>query len=51
MDRFLNIGQAAKLCGVSVKTLRRWEQSGKITPTYTAGGHRRYELAQLRPDF
>lgn len=51
MDRFLNIGQAAKLCGVSVKTLRRWEQSGKITPIYTAGGHRRYELAQLRPNF
>jgi excisionase family DNA binding protein len=37
---------AARLIGVSVDTLRRWEKAGKITSTRTAGGHRRYDLAE-----
>lgn len=33
---------AAKLGGVSVKTLVRWERIGKISARRTAGGHRRF---------
>lgn len=51
MSRLLTISQAAQMLGVSVITLRRWEQTGKITPIYTSGGHRRYEMSQLRPTF
>ena len=39
------------MLGVSIITLRRWEQSSKIQPTYTSGGHRRYLLSQLHPVF
>lgn len=44
----LTISEAAKLKGVSVSTLRRWESEGKLIPDHrTANGHRRYDLAQL----
>ncbi|MFX1254007.1 MAG: MerR family DNA-binding transcriptional regulator [Promethearchaeota archaeon] len=39
---------AAKLLGVCVKTLYRWEASGKLLPSFrTFGGHRRYESLDL----
>ena len=50
MERFASIGEAAKVLGVSVPTLRRWEASGKLKAAHTAGGHRRYDLAKLRPE-
>ncbi|GHU03544.1 hypothetical protein FACS1894205_0280 [Alphaproteobacteria bacterium] len=31
-------------------TLRRWEAAGKLVAEHTAGGHRRYDLAKLRPE-
>jgi molybdopterin-binding protein len=34
------IGEAAKLLGVRVETLRRWERDGKLETTRTAGGQR-----------
>ena len=43
----LSAKQAADLIGVSIKTLHRWEAAGKIHPTRTAGGHRRYQVADL----
>jgi putative resolvase len=43
----LSISEAAKLKGVSVSTLRRWETEGKIVPERTENGHRRYDLATL----
>ncbi len=49
MDRLVGIGEAAKALGVSISTLRRWEASGKLVAEHTAGGHRRYDLAKLRP--
>ena len=49
MDRFVGIGEAASLLGVSVTTLRRWERSGRLAAEQTPGGHRRYDLASLRP--
>ncbi|MCZ2158846.1 IS607 family transposase [Bartonella sp. 220] len=50
MDRFVGIGKAAQVLGVSISTLRRWEGEGKIISEYTAGGHRRYDLSRLRPE-
>jgi molybdopterin-binding protein len=34
------MGQAAELLGVSVDTVRRWADGGRITTIRTAGGHR-----------
>jgi molybdopterin-binding protein len=39
MDRY-RIGEAAKLVGVRVETLRRWERDGTLQVERTAGGQR-----------
>jgi len=39
MDRLLRIGEASKVLGVSITTLRRWEKEGKIKP-YRIGKER-----------
>ena len=49
MERLVSIGEAASALGVSITTLRRWEASGKLIAERTAGGHRRYDLAKLKP--
>ncbi|QMT67177.1 IS607 family transposase [Xylella fastidiosa subsp. multiplex] len=36
--------------GVSITTLRRWEASGRLIAEHTVGGHRRYDMAKLRPE-
>lgn len=47
-NRFVKIGEAAKLLGVSVQALRNWESEGKIMPSHrTPGGQRMYDLAEL----
>lgn len=33
MEKYLNIGQAANILGVSTETLRRWDKSGKFKST------------------
>ncbi|MCW6049428.1 IS607 family transposase [Microcoleus sp. A2-C5] len=43
----VSISEAAKLKGVSVSTLRRWEAEGKLVPERTESGHRRYDIAKL----
>ena len=50
MNRYLAIGEAAKTLGVSITTLRRWEEEGKLIPERTAGGQRRYDLAKIKPE-
>src|SRR3990167_3702945 len=48
----LKIGEAAKILGVSIDSLRRWEKAGKISTVKTAGGTRFYpaeELNRIRP--
>ncbi|ARI81563.1 merR regulatory family protein [Microcystis aeruginosa FACHB-905 = DIANCHI905] len=35
------------MLGVSIKTLRRWEQQGKISSIRTPGGHRRYRRQDI----
>ncbi|MGC8530160.1 MAG: IS607 family transposase, partial [Leptospirillia bacterium] len=51
MDRLVGIGEAAKALGVSITTLRRWEAEGRLIAEHTPGGHRRYDLAKLRPEW
>ena len=43
----LPIKEASEILGVADETLRLWERSGKITPSYTKGGHRRYERTDI----
>ena len=43
----VGIGKAAKTLGVSIETLRRWEQAGKIKSERTPNGHRRYDLSKI----
>jgi putative resolvase len=50
MKRLVGIGEAAEVLGVSIMTLRRWEAAGKLAAEHTIGGHRRYDLARLRPE-
>ena len=50
MDRLMPIGETAKTLGVSVSTLRRWEEEGKLVPERTLGGQRRYSLAKIQPN-
>ena len=46
-DELLTIYQAAKLLGVSTKTLRRWEAKGHLKPSRTIGNQRRYSKDAL----
>jgi len=50
MDHLVSIGRAAKILGVSIITLRRWDSEGKFPSIKTEGGHRRYELSKLKPE-
>lgn len=42
MNRFIKIGEAAKILGVTVQTLRRWEKSGELLPDKKTEGQTRY---------
>ncbi|BEG57923.1 IS607-liketransposase [Helicobacter sp. NHP21005] len=49
MSNLLSIGQASKVLGVSIQTLRNWEKKGLLKPdNYTKGGERRYKLESLK---
>ena len=50
MIRLVAIGEAYQVLGVSIDTLRRWETAGKLIPERTVAGHRRYDLAKLKPE-
>ncbi|MBX9703051.1 MAG: IS607 family transposase, partial [Silvanigrellaceae bacterium] len=45
----VGIGQAARILGVSIETLRRWEKAGKLKSERTPSGHRRYDISRLFP--
>jgi molybdopterin-binding protein len=43
----LRIGDAAEILGVSVDTLRRWEEDGRLHADRSAGGQRRVPIAEV----
>ena len=51
MERLVSISEAARTLGVSITTLRRWEAEGRLIPEHTSGGHRRYDLAKIKPEW
>lgn len=44
----LSIGETAKILGVSVKTIRRWADSGKLKSIRSPSGHRRFNLHDIQ---
>lgn len=47
MQKKLTIKEACEIVGVADETLRLWERQGKIAPSYTKGGHRRYNRIDI----
>ena len=48
MSRFVKVGEAATILGVSIQTLRRWEKTGYLMPQRKSEGNTRYyDLDQL----
>ena len=50
MNRLLSIKQVANQLGVSVSTLRRWDETGVLVAQRTPKGHRRYDLSKINPN-
>ena len=47
-NRLVKIGEAAKLLGTAISTLRRWEETGELLPARkTKGGTRFYAVSDL----
>lgn len=44
----ISIGEAAKELGVSVKTVRRWADAGKLRFERSPSGHRRFYLSEIK---
>lgn len=47
-ENTIRIGEAAKLLGVTVQTLRNWEKSGQLTSERSVGGQRYYVQADIQ---
>jgi len=48
MENTINTGKAAKLLGVTVKTLQRWEREGRLIPIARTDSNRRlYTVSQI----
>lgn len=50
MNRLIGINEAAKQLGVSISTLRRWDESGVLVAERTPKGHRRYDIKKINPN-
>jgi len=48
MDNLYTIGKMAKRVGVSVSTLRRWDESGQLVAKRHKSGHRFYDESDVR---
>lgn len=48
MDNLYSIIEVATKLGLSDKTLRRWEEAGRFSPSRTLGNQRRYSLEDLQ---
>lgn len=47
-EEALAIGDASRMLGVTVETLRRWDRDGRIGSFRTPGGQRRFPLSEIR---
>lgn len=47
MEKLLTIGQVAKQLNVTVKTLRLWDEEGKLLAIRTPGRHRMYKESDI----
>src|SRR4030065_821518 len=45
--KLISIGETAKMLGLSIKTLQRWDKSGKFPSIRRPGGHRYYSLESV----
>jgi len=45
--KLYNIGEFAKICGVSKQTIRNWEKEDKLTPIRLESGHRRFSQEHI----
>lgn len=46
-SKLISVGEAAKILGLSIKTLQRWDKSGKFPSIRRPGGHRYYNLKDI----
>lgn len=47
MNRLISINEASKYLGVSISTLRRWDETGVLVAERTPNGHRRYDINKI----
>lgn len=47
---WLTVQEAADVLGISTSTLRRWTAQGRVRERRTPGGHRRYEVNDIRAE-
>ena len=48
MGKMVSISKVSELTGVTIKTLKIWDNEGKLKAKYkTPGGHRRYDLDDI----
>ena len=47
MDELIDIKKASEILCVNTKTLRRWDDEGKLKALRTIGGHRRYKVKDI----
>lgn len=50
MNRLVSINQASEQLGVSISTLRRWDETGVLVAERTPKGHRRYDISKIHPN-
>lgn len=48
MKAFLSVSEAARYLSVCTKTIRRWDNAGKLSCSRTPGGHRRITIVEIQ---
>ena len=48
MGKILSISEVSQMIGITIKTLKIWDNEGKLKCKFkTSGGHRRYDLDDI----